>query len=353
MRDVIALFTRRQKTPMPPAIRRRGQRASPEMTRVCILGSAGFIGRRLFDHMRRAHPECQIVTDDLAPHPESSDHHVCDITSRDLLSGPLAAGAIHSLINLAAEHRDDVLPLSRYYEVNVGGAENVCALARQTGARQIIFTSSVAVYGFAPPGTGEDGAINPFHEYGRTKALAEEVYRAWQGEAPESRSLVIIRPTVVFGPGNRGNVYRLLKQIASGLFAMIGDGRNVKSMAYVENVAAFIANTLSFQAGIHVYNYVDTPDLSMAELVATVRMALRGRADGYVTIPRPLGHMLGSLADLAAAVLRRPLPVSALRVEKFCATTQFSTAAAATGFVPPFTLEEGLRQTLAAEFPSR
>jgi nucleoside-diphosphate-sugar epimerase len=322
------------------------------MTRICILGSAGFIGRRLLEHVRLANPEFQIITDDLAPHLESPDHHLCDITSDALLSGPIAAGAIDAIINLAAEHRDDVSPLSRYYEVNVAGAENVCALARQTGARQIIFTSSVAVYGFAPPDTGEDGAINPFHEYGRTKALAEDVYQAWQAEAPETRSLVIIRPTVVFGPGNRGNVYRLLKQISSGLFAMIGDGRNVKSMAYVENVAAFIAHALSFDVGVHVYNYVDKPDLSMAELVAKVRMAMRGKAGGYLTIPRPLGQMLGSLADVAAAVLRSPLPVSAIRVEKFCATTQFSTAAASTGFTPPFTLEEGLRHTLALEFPA-
>ena len=320
------------------------------MTRLCVLGSAGFIGRRLVERVRLANPQFHIVTDDLAPHPGSPDHHLCDITSVDLLSGPIATGALDAIINLAAEHRDDVFPMSRYYEVNVGGAENVCALARKTGARQIIFTSSVAVYGFAPPGTGEDGAINPFHEYGRTKALAENVYRAWQSEAPGARSLVIIRPTVVFGPGNRGNVYRLLKQISSGLFAMIGDGRNVKSMAYVENVAAFITHALNFGVGLHVYNYVDKPDLSMGELVAKVRIALRGQVGGYVTISRPLGQMLGSLADVAAAVLRRPLPVSALRVEKFCATTQFSTAAAVTGFSPPFTLEEGLRETLAIEF---
>ena len=49
----------------------------------------------------------------------------------------------------------------------------------------------------------EEGAINPFNEYGRTKALAEDVYREWRAKDPDSRSLIIVRPTVVFGEGNR------------------------------------------------------------------------------------------------------------------------------------------------------
>ena len=72
---------------------------------------------------------------------------------------------------------------------------------------------------------GENGTINPFNEYGRTKALAEDVYREWRAKDPENRSLIIIRPTVVFGEGNRGNVYNLLNQINSGAFAMIGNGK--------------------------------------------------------------------------------------------------------------------------------
>ena len=80
----------------------------------------------------------------------------------------------------------------------------------------------MAIYGFAPANTGENGEPNYFNEYGRTKYLAEQIYRDWQQEDPLNRTLVIVRPTVVFGPGNRGNVYNLLKQIASKRFVMIG-----------------------------------------------------------------------------------------------------------------------------------
>jgi nucleoside-diphosphate-sugar epimerase len=82
------------------------------------------------------------------------------------------------VVNLAAEHRDDVTPKSLYDNVNVTGAENVCKTCTKLGIRKIIFTSSVAVYGFAPIGTDETGAANYFNDYGRTKWLAEEKYRA-------------------------------------------------------------------------------------------------------------------------------------------------------------------------------
>ena len=78
--------------------------------------------------------------------------------------------------------------------------------SRKRYQNKIIFTSSVAIYGFAPANTGEDGKPDYFNDYGRTKYLAEQVYKKWQAEDPENRTLVIVRPTVIFGEGNRGNV---------------------------------------------------------------------------------------------------------------------------------------------------
>ena len=132
-----------------------------------------------------------------------------------------------------------ILSKSLYDEVNVQGSENICRACSELGIHRIIFTSSVAVYGFAPVGTDESGEIKYFNDYGRTKFLAEEKYRNWL-KADSSNSVTIIRPTVIFGEQNRGNVYNLLRQIAGGKFPMVGKGTNRKSMNYVENVAAFI-----------------------------------------------------------------------------------------------------------------
>ena len=71
--------------------------------------------------------------------------------------------------------------------------------------------------------------------------FSRTVYKDWQSEDPENRTLIIVRPTVIFGEGNRGNVYNLLNQVASRRFVMFGNGKNIKSMAYVENIAAFLS----------------------------------------------------------------------------------------------------------------
>jgi nucleoside-diphosphate-sugar epimerase len=122
---------------------------------------------------------------------------ISDVILIEQLREAIQDGAI--IVNLAAEHRDDVRPLSLYDDVNIQGAKNICIVAKERNVQTIVFTSTVAVYGFAPIGTDESGKITPFNDYGRTKYEADQVFKAWQAEAASERSLVIIRPTVVFG----------------------------------------------------------------------------------------------------------------------------------------------------------
>jgi nucleoside-diphosphate-sugar epimerase len=273
---------------------------------------------------------------------------IADVRSLEELSDAINPGSV--LVNLAAEHRDDVRPISLYDEVNVEGARNVCRVAVQRGVRTIIFTSSVAVYGFAEVGADESSPIAPFNEYGRTKAEAEAVYKQWQAEDPGTRTLVIVRPTVVFGERNRGNVFNLLKQLTSRLFVMVGGGENRKSIAYVENVAAFIEHCLGFGPGVHLYNYVDKPDYSMNELTSRVLTILGKDPRIWFRVPYELGLMLGSALDLLSRISGKRFALSAIRVKKFCSNSVFETSVAITGFIPPVPLEEGLRRTVDTEF---
>lgn len=318
---------------------------------ICIVGGSGFIGTRL---CRRLAADPQVgaegfsIVDKVQGTAFPAQTRVADV--RDLAALQAAVGAAKVVVNLAAEHRDDVRPLSLYDEVNVGGARNLCEVARALDIRTLVFTSSVAVYGFAPLDTDETGTIAPFNDYGRTKFEAERVLRDWQAEAPQTRTLVVIRPTVVFGEQNRGNVYNLLRQIASGRFLMIGTGRNRKSMAYVENVAAFIQYALTFAPGVHTYNYIDKPDFTMNDLVAQVRQRL-GKGNGVgPRLPYAVGYVLGLVADGVSRLSGRNLPVSAIRVKKFCANTAFNTSASRTGFVAPVALQDALARTVQHEF---
>ncbi len=315
--------------------------------RVNVVGGSGFIGTCLCKRFARIGIDF-FITDKTENVDFGARTKVVDITNLEMLRGVILDNSI--IINLAAEHRDDVSPLSLYDDVNVLGARNLCAAATEAGVTKMIFTSSVAVYGFAPPGTNESGAIAPFNDYGRTKWEAEQVYKEWQGKDPKNRTLVIIRPTVVFGEGNRGNVFNLLRQIASGRFVMIGDGLNRKSMAYVENVAAFLQHSLDFKPGVHIYNYIDKPDFTMNALVVYVNKLLGKSAEIKFRLPFTLGLLIGFCFDVAARVTRKKFPISAIRVKKFCANSVYESAIESTGFMPPVPLIEAIEKTVRFEF---
>ena len=313
---------------------------------VLILGGSGFIGTRLAELLIERAVQVRIgdLTQSIAfPHRWAS----CDVTDSASIARLLRPKS--AIVNLAAEHRDDVRPLSRYHQVNVGGAIEVCKAARASGVQKIIFTSSVAVYGLHQHAVGENGPFEPFNEYGKTKLEAEAIYRAWAEEDP-TRTLVIVRPTVVFGETNRGNVYNLLRQVANGRFFMVGSGTNIKSMAYVGNVAAFLAHSLAICPGVHVSNYVDGPDMNTQDLIAHINHCL-GRRRKAPRIPKSLALAGGHLLDVAAQISGRTFPISAIRVRKFCATTQFrADRVPQLGFRPEFTLAEALARTVEFEF---
>lgn len=317
--------------------------------KILITGGSGFIGSRLAA-LLTANGHDVLIYDKAPPAGDAVRSIIGDVRDLEALTAAMKGASV--VYNLAAEHRDDVRPLSLYQEVNVGGARNVVKAAERNGVDTIVFTSSVAVYGESSRPLDESAPHNFINEYGRTKSMAEIEHRSWADAAPVRR-LVIVRPSVVFGPGNRGNVYNLLRQIALGRFVMVGSGVNHKSMAYVDNVAAFLVHMLEQPEGLAIYNYADAPDFDMNTLVSQIRRHTgRGETTG-LRLPLWLARIVGAVADGVSRVTGRNLPISRVRVAKFVANTEVDASRArTTGFVAPVSLPEGLSRTLESEFPA-
>ena len=315
--------------------------------KVIFIGASGFVGTRLIETARS---QFQISNFD-----KNQSHFYPDLTQigdvRDQESLDHALAGQKTVVLLAAEHRDDVSPVSLYYDVNVQGTRNVIAAMKKNNVNHIIFTSSVAIYGLNKVNPDENHPHDPFNHYGKSKWQAEEVLREWLNESPEERSLTIIRPTLIFGERNRGNFYNLLKQISGGKFAMVGPGKNYKSMAYVGNIVEFIKYKLeNISRSYEVYNYVDKPDLNMNELAAEVEKSLNKKIPS-VHIPYPVGMLGGYCFDILSKLTGKKYAISSVRVKKFCATTQFdATKVHSSGFKAPYTLQQGLDRTLQYEF---
>ena len=316
--------------------------------KITIIGASGFVGSRLIELLRQTNYEILNIDKQQSPfYPEITT--IANVLDKDKITSLLSK--TDTVILLAAEHKDNVVPTSLYYDVNVEGTRNVLNAMDKNEVRSIIYVSTVAIYGLNKINPTEEHPADPFNHYGKSKWQAEEVLREWYSKDSQNRSLTIIRPTVIFGERNRGNVYNLLKQIASGKFLMVGKGRNYKSMAYVGNVVDFIKfNIEKNKPGYQVFNYIDKPDLSMNELVAQVEKSLNKKIPS-THYPYWLGMLGGYCFDILAAIIRKPLTISSVRVKKFCATTQFDSAKAhSCGFNAQYTLAEGLDKTLHYEF---
>ena len=316
--------------------------------KIALIGASGFVGTRLLDLLKES-TTYTLKNIDLQPShffPEITT--IGDVREQSQMDKELEGA--YCVVLLAAQHRDDVSPVSLYYDTNVGGMEVTLKAMEKNGIKRIIFFSSVAVYGLNKNNPNEEHPTDPFNHYGKSKWQAEQVLQEWH-KSHSDWNINIVRPTVIFGERNRGNVYNLLKQIASGKFLMVGSGNNKKSMAYVGNVVAFVKYMIeNVSTGYNVYNYIDKPDFTMNELVSHVEKVLNKRIPA-THFPYWLGMMGGYCFDLLAKITGKKLAVSSVRVKKFCATTKFDAQKVhGCGFKAPYTLGEGLARTLEFEF---
>lgn len=318
--------------------------------KILVTGGSGFIGANLVaDLIDRGHVVS--IYDKTVSDPFAHMTIKGDVRDRDALVK--ASRGMDAIYHLAAEHRDDVRPVSLYYDVNVGGAENVVHAARKNDIQRVVFTSSVAIYGLNNGVPNEKSTPDPFNDYSASKLKSEEVFNNWADDH-SSRSLVIVRPVVVFGEKNRGNVFELLNQIAGGRFVMVGHGKNKKSMAYVRNISSFMCELLNLGPGRHVYNYADKPDLTVHELVRLAYTALGKQSEPHLRIPYSIGMLGGYFFDLLARATGGTFPISSIRIKKFVADTTVSAEKLKEiGFVAPYSLADGLERMMSSEFPAR
>jgi len=309
--------------------------------KIAITGGSGFIATRLIEELRKDNHEIVIV--------DKAHSNPVNILDQEKLN--TACVGCDVIIHLAAAHRDDIFPRSIYYEENGQGTLNVTKAAENNNIQRIIFTSTVAVYALNVGEADEESAVAPFNDYGKSKLEAEEHIRAWQKKSPDNIA-TILRPVVVFGENNRGNVYNLIKQISSGKFLMIGRGENKKSMAYVGNVAAFIKHCLQEEKS-NLYNYADKPDLKTSELIDTIYRAL-GRSKPSLVIPYWFGLLAGFGFDILAKISGRTFPISSIRIKKFCADTSVASEKKnQTGFHPQYSLEQGVEKMIEHDFKGK
>lgn len=290
--------------------------------RTLITGGSGFIGEHLALRLRGLNQ--QLVNLDLFESRTGSYHSQILGDIRDAQVVRRAARGCDTIIHLAAAHHDSGITERTFYDVNVGGAEAVAMVCRDEGIASIIFTSSVAVYGSDQSNTSEQGEPTPDTPYGRTKLLAEGVFRDWHQSVPGSR-LIIVRPAVVFGENNFANMYSLMRQIHRRRFLLVGPGKNKKSIVYVQNLVSVLVNAMRLVQSdeMVLFNAADKPDMTSAQIAAVLASAL-GRTISPFHVPAWPAVTAAGFSEWLLSLVGVDSPLTAERVRKFAiANTQY------------------------------
>jgi len=311
---------------------------------ILVTGDSGFIGRHLLAQL--VHRGVGVRGIDIVPKADSSPDYpqvVGNILDRDAVMR--AIGGVECIVHLAAEHRDFGILRKKYFEVNEDGTRQLLHCASELQIKKFTFFSSVAVYG-AQQTPEEDSAVQPTHAYGQSKLAGERAATVW-ARADPARQLVIIRPTVVFGPFSRANIFRLISYVCDRKFVWVGNGEHIKSIAYVENLVQATLFLLDhMRPGVEIFNYSDEPQMTTRQLVSLIAQTARV-PEPKLKIPVGVALQVARAFDIIGTLTHMDFSITTARIKKFNTPTIYkSERIRLLGFRPPYSIREGLDRNI-------
>jgi nucleoside-diphosphate-sugar epimerase len=222
------------------------------MSYVVVFGGSGFIGSHLIRQLSEKQNEKIISVDIRKPKIRLDKVKYVQADVRDLSQLELPDN-IDRFYNLAAIHTTPGHESYEYYETNIVGALEVTKLAEKYQVKEIIFTSSISVYGPGEDRKDENSSPAPISSYGYSKLMAEKIHLAWH-ERNYGTQLTTVRPAVVFGPGEGGNFTRLASLMKKGFFIYPGRKDTIKSCIYVADLLSAIETARAYDSSFTLFN---------------------------------------------------------------------------------------------------
>jgi nucleoside-diphosphate-sugar epimerase len=326
--------------------------------RVFLTGITGFIGRSLAGAFVKMGWEvgALVRANRLNAVPEIENLDVIPLDLIDLRGDEDFLNGYDLVIHTAAIRNRWGTSDAAYERVNVEATRRLLECAKGN-VKRFVYISSVGVYGFPGKTRIDEGAPTESeksaHGYHRTKAKAETVAR----EYADQMEVVIVRPTITYGPGDEdGMVTRLIGMLNVGQFMYMGNGRNHIHLTYIDDLVKgiLLASTHPSAPG-QIFNIGGPSSNSMVEIVNTITRLLDVRSP---TIHIPLAFAIVSASIIESAYrfgnwlgIIRSTRAPMLTLDKVNVVSKhrsFSIKAAedTLGYHPEVDLETGLTRTL-------
>ena len=308
--------------------------------RYLVTGASGFIGDALCRRLEELGVETRRV---FRTAPAVSLHGI-DSWQVGAIDGQTDWSAalrdVDVVIHLAARvhviHDTVVDPLTEFRRINTAGTEHLARSAAASGARRLVYVSSIKVNGEETPAGRiytEQDVPAPQDPYAISKWEAEQ---SLQRVAKETGlEVVIVRPPLVYGAGVKGNFAQMLRVLAKGIPLPLASVSNLRSLVYLGNfVDALLTCATHPAAAGQTYLVSDGEDVSTPALLRQLGAAM-GHPARLLPCPPALLKMAGRVLGKSAQVERL---LGSLQVDS-------SKIRCDLGWQPPFTLQQGLQAT--------
>jgi nucleoside-diphosphate-sugar epimerase len=317
--------------------------------RALVTGATGFTGGHLARALaeRGSHVQALVRRPADASALERSGVTLIEGDLRDRQALARATRDVECVFHIAAVYRQAGLPAATYRDINAVAVRDVIAAAAANGVRRVVHCSTVGVHGDVEhPPAGEDAPLKPGDIYQVTKLEGETLAR--EAGARTGVEVVIVRPTGIYGPGDR-RLLKLFRGVARGRFPMLGRGRIYYHLTYIDDlVAGFILCATSPAAAGRTYILAGPEVTTLNELVSRVARQA-GVAPPRLHLPVWPFWLAGALCEAVCAPLGVEPPLYRRRVDFYTKSRAFDITRARReiGFAPTVGLDEGIARTLA------
>lgn len=319
--------------------------------RIVVNGASGFVGPRVIAELARSgHTGYAVSRREVMGLPQGWKW----LPRAEILDGKVFHFEDHDapqwLVHLEVKQHIEApteADLREFQTVNVDGTRQWLEWCDRHGVERFALFSTIKAVGDDKGVQDEAVDSGPTTPYGTSKRQAEKLVAVWAG-SKAGRHAVIVRPAVIYGPGNQANVFLMVQAIDRGFFLLVGKNENVKSLVSITNVAAALSHLLKRgAAGTEIYYIVDRESYSVSE-IANMLAAELGREGRMWKLPLGVARLAAEAGELFRKTTGRSLPLTRSRLKALTETTHFNChKLLKTGFVHPQATRDGLREMVA------
>jgi UDP-glucose 4-epimerase len=320
--------------------------------RALVTGCSGFIGTHLVNTLISTGTYVRGLSRQTDWHHPGVEVFHADLTRPETLEG--AAKGIDTILHAAGHAHATTADADLHRQTTLEGTRNLLAESERSKVGTFVFISSVKA--MAEPGDrciDETARDQPEDEYGKSRRQAEDL--VLDAGRRTGMHVSILRPTLVYGPGCKGNLAKLLRWIDTGIFPPVPDTGNKRSMVDVRDlINAILLAAEKDSASGKTFIITDNQNYSTRRIYNAMRESL-GKPLPSGSVPIWLLRVLGRLGDGIEALLGRSMFYNSAMCSRLLDSACYRSGFAHTelGFHPKYRFEDALPDIVAEYWKNR